>query len=140
MSWWDTGDDCLNSIVGGYNLFHTYRGFFSEHIDKAYTYLLAPNNFMAMFEIIKGLWDLDVGLQWLTNYDFDYDPPWAIPYFLKNYAGAEITWKAICEAWVKDDFEGRFWTIGIIDRMRQIMWDEPFDLTWAARPEEKKIV
>ncbi|GAI76277.1 unnamed protein product, partial [marine sediment metagenome] len=31
------------------------------------------------------------------------------------------------------------WTIGVIDRMRQILWDEPFDLTWAARPEHKEI-
>ncbi|GAH82108.1 unnamed protein product, partial [marine sediment metagenome] len=133
MAWWNTSNDCLDSIVGGYNLFHTYRKYFSEHIGNAYTYLLAPNNFMAMLEIIKGLQDLDVGLQWLTNYDFDYHPPWAIPYFLKNYAGAEITWKTICGAWVKDDFEGRFWTISIIDRMRQIMWNEPFDITCAAR-------
>lgn len=52
---------------------------------------------------------------------------------------AEITWKSICEAWVKNDFEGRFWTIGIIDRMRQILWNEPFDLTWAARPEQREM-
>lgn len=52
---------------------------------------------------------------------------------------AAITWKAICEAWVKNDFEGRFWTISIIDRMRQIMWNEPFDIQWAARPERKSI-
>lgn len=50
-----------------------------------------------------------------------------------------ITWKSICEAWVKDDFEGRFWTISIIDRMRQIMWDEPFNIMWAARPEQRPI-
>ncbi|GAI30167.1 unnamed protein product [marine sediment metagenome] len=58
-------------------------------------------------------------------------------YYLENYAG--VSWKAIVEAWVKNDFEGRVWTIGVIDRMRQILWDEPFDLTWAARPEDKEI-
>lgn len=51
-----------------------------------------------------------------------------------------VTWQTICEAWVANDFEARFWTIGIIDRMRQILWDEPFDLTWAARPEDREIV
>lgn len=51
----------------------------------------------------------------------------------------EVTWQSIIEAWIKDDFEGRAWTIGVIDRMRQIVWDEPFDLTWAARPEKREI-
>lgn len=46
-----------------------------------------------------------------------------------------VTWQTIVEAWVADDFEGRFWTIAIIDRMRQIIWNEPFDITWASRPE-----
>lgn len=50
-----------------------------------------------------------------------------------------LTWQAICEAWVSNDFEGRTWTIGIIDRMRQILWDEPFNLTWAARPEQEGL-
>lgn len=45
-----------------------------------------------------------------------------------------VTWKAICEAWVKDDFEGKEWTIAIIDRMRTLMWDEPFNIKWAASP------
>ncbi|GAI81142.1 unnamed protein product, partial [marine sediment metagenome] len=50
-----------------------------------------------------------------------------------------VTWKSICEAWLKDDFEGRAPTIAIIDRMRQILWDEPFNIIWAARPEEKEL-
>ncbi|GAI82314.1 unnamed protein product, partial [marine sediment metagenome] len=50
---------------------------------------------------------------------------------------AAITWKAICEAWIKDDFAGRMPTIACIDRMRQILWDEPFFVQWAARPERQ---
>jgi len=46
----------------------------------------------------------------------------------------ELTWKAICEAWIKNDFEGRAATIAIIDRMRQILWNEPFSVQWAAKP------
>ncbi len=49
---------------------------------------------------------------------------------------SEITWQAIAEAWIKDDFEGRAVTIATIDRMRQILWNEPFYVQWAARPEE----
>lgn len=51
-------------------------------------------------------------------------------------AGGDITWQAICEAWVSNDFEGRMPTIAIIDRMRQILWNEPYKVTWAARAEE----
>jgi len=50
-------------------------------------------------------------------------------------SGTEVTWKAIVEAWIKDDFAGRAPTIAVIDRMRQILWNEPFKATWAARPE-----
>lgn len=48
---------------------------------------------------------------------------------------AEVTWQTICEAWVANDFEGRAMTIAVIDRMRQILWNEPYNVTWAARPE-----
>ncbi len=47
----------------------------------------------------------------------------------------EVTYQTIVEAWIKDDFEGRAITIAMIDRMRQILWNEPFYVRWAARPE-----
>lgn len=47
----------------------------------------------------------------------------------------ELTAIKICEAWAKDGFEERALTIGFIDRMRQLIWDEPFFVKWAARPE-----
>lgn len=46
-----------------------------------------------------------------------------------------VTWKAICEAWAYNDFEGKEWTIACIDRMRTLMWDEPFSIQWAASPK-----
>jgi len=49
--------------------------------------------------------------------------------------GEDLTWQAIIAAWTANDFEGRAWTIATIDRMRQILWDEPFNVQWAARPE-----
>ena len=49
----------------------------------------------------------------------------------------ELTWLKIAEAWIADDFAGRAPTIAVIDRMRQILWDEPFKVTWAARPEQE---
>jgi len=55
----------------------------------------------------------------------------------KDTEATDVTWKAICEAWIKNDFEGRAPTIAVIDRMRQILWDEPFSIQWAARPEQE---
>ena len=75
----------------------------------------------------------------LASYHPPTEPIHYIPYVLEELAKREVTWKSIVEAWVKDDFEGRVWTIGVIDRMRQILWNEPFDLKWAARPEDKPI-
>lgn len=48
----------------------------------------------------------------------------------------ELTWQAIVEAWAKDDFAGAGATIAFIDRMRQLIWDEPFYVNWAAKPEQ----
>ena len=47
----------------------------------------------------------------------------------------ELTWQKICEAWAANDFEGRAVTIAFIDRMRQILWNEPFSAQWAAKPD-----
>jgi len=47
----------------------------------------------------------------------------------------ELTAEKICEAWAADDFGGRMITIAFIDRMRQLLWDEPYYVKWAARPE-----
>ena len=51
----------------------------------------------------------------------------------------EVTWESIVEAWMKNDYEGRVWIIGVIDRMRQILWDEPFNVIWAAEPEKQEF-
>lgn len=50
----------------------------------------------------------------------------------------ELTAQKICEAWAKDDFAGKEWTVACIDRMRTLMWDKPFDIRWATSPTEQK--
>ena len=55
------------------------------------------------------------------------------------WEASEVTWQVICEAWIKNDFEGRATTIALIDRMRQILWDEPFYAVFAGRPEETEF-
>jgi len=91
----------------------------------------------------EAVWALCYASEWLVDSlyrlarsygDYPYTP---IPYFLEHFttdAAAEITWKAICEAWAKNDFEGKEWTIACIDRMRQLMWDKPYYMLWAAKP------
>lgn len=51
----------------------------------------------------------------------------------------ELTWQDIVEVWIANDFEGRMVTIAVIDRMRQILWDEPYMVRWAARVEESEF-
>lgn len=48
-----------------------------------------------------------------------------------------LTAKKICEAWAVDDFNFAPVTIAFIDRMRQLIWDEPFLAVWSAKPEKE---
>lgn len=48
----------------------------------------------------------------------------------------ELTSEKICLAWAKDEFHNRTLTIAFIDRMRQLIWDEPYFVAWAAKPEQ----
>lgn len=49
-----------------------------------------------------------------------------------------LTATSICEAWAKDEFKDRALTIAFIDRMRQLIWDEPFSVVWASKPEDSE--
>jgi len=78
----------------------------------------------------------------LQNYSFNFDQavyPECLYWASQEGGDAEeyeLTAKKICEAWAKNSFEGRALTIAFIDRMRQLIWDEPFYVKWAARPED----
>ncbi|GAH52719.1 unnamed protein product, partial [marine sediment metagenome] len=70
------------------------------------------------------------------NSSFDYGV-WSTVHSGLYFQESAVTYKQIVEAWIKDDFEGRAITIATLDRMRQILWDEPFNVKWAARPESQ---
>ncbi len=96
---------------------------------------------LAIEDILSALTDL-VGAIKYGSFAYDnFYPYGALFYFLNPenenpcIGAPELTAEAICEAWAKDDFKGRAWTIAFIDRMRQMIWDEPFDVTWAAKPK-----
>jgi len=64
-------------------------------------------------------------LQWINDNwpEVNGEPPY------------ELTAKKICEAWAVNGFQDRAVTIAFIDRMRQLIWDEPFYVAWAAKPK-----
>jgi len=110
---------------------YAYDHWFANQDHEAIYDLYRANkyNHIALCKIVSG-WSSSVPPPFLPTilrlcweYDYETMPP------------ADVTWRAICEAWIKDDFAGRMPTIAVIDRMRQILWDEPFRVLWAARPE-----
>lgn len=107
--------------------------------DKAQTHYIFQQDHKAIEDIIDCLSLLIAGIQYLAWTFNPYSPYGAVPYFLRHHTGAgeeyELTATKICEAWMADDFKDRALTIAMIDRMRQLVWDEPFNITWAARPK-----
>jgi len=136
---WETSESCWDDLLNSYGAAHNWRLYaHSQYIDAVNAWN-EPDDHAAIGHLLSSVNSLNVVFTYLIMRNPPYTPKFGILYWLNHFVEAEVTWKSICEAWVKNDFEGRFWTIGIIDRMRQIMWDEPFDLTWAARPEEREI-
>ncbi|GAH19951.1 unnamed protein product [marine sediment metagenome] len=93
---------------------------------------IAYYNRLVLSELIESMQWFVYG--YTSSFDYSY---WGQIHQGLYEKEATVTWKAICEAWIKDDFAGRMPTIAVIDRMRQILWDEPFFVQWAARPESK---
>lgn len=134
---WDTKQDCIDDIVSQYNQAAYRFALADTDYDNAMTYWGQGNDTMAIMSIIMGWSDIYSGLNWLMVIDNLYTPKYGVAYCLQDYTGGDVTWQAICEAWAKDDFAGRAMTIGFIDRMRQILWNEPYKIAWAARPEQQ---
>lgn len=92
---------------------------------NSYALGVALSAFDTIFQLYS--FDLDRSMFGECLYWAAQEPIGADPY--------ELTAKNICEAWAKDGFHDRALTIAFIDRMRQLIWDEPFFVAWAARPE-----
>lgn len=136
MGDWTDKDEFLSDIEACYCEAWDKRYSAQSHWNTAYDHwleLVSPCA-ITIGHILNSLQRVIEAVDYLTCTDFAYEPPFAVPYGFK-YLGGEVTWQSIVEAWIKDDFEGRAPTIAVIDRMRQILWDEPFSVVWAARPE-----
>jgi len=99
---------------------------------------------LAIEDMLKAQSHFAEAIKYVSFSFSNFYPYGALYYYLMNCIPEisepePITWKDIVEAWIKDDFEGRAVTVACIDRMRQLIWDEPFYVAWAARPEEQDI-
>lgn len=134
---WTTQEACLARMVYDFEQAKAFFDMLMPDCDWIQEAIDAGNALLACQRIKYALYRVQNVFSYMIDWQTGYTPNAIIPYYFTNYVG--VTWKSIVEAWVKDDFEGRAWTIGVIDRMRQMCWDEPFDLTWAAKPEDGDI-
>ncbi len=128
--YWEDPYTLLDNIDLSYLYASTYWDDASPEFFLAESEYFGGNDHTALGHLIActGLFMECVGYL-LSGFD-ELDPKYDTPYFLRHYS--LTTWKTIVEAWVKNDFEGRAWTIATIDQMRKILWDEPFDIQWSA--------
>lgn len=122
-----------------------YFGWADTHKATAWSKWGANDDHGAIQSILNCLDDFLDGCEHIigkADYPYDYDMLFMLHQLCWEWGTEdipEITYKAICEAWGKDDFEGRAVTIAFIDRMRQLIWDEPYSALWAGKPEEQEL-
>lgn len=137
--------------VTALNLSYTLSGWELDDaqidINAAWVFWGMPDDHKA---IQRSLWAMqhivDAGLMMLGQGDAPANRNYlnmalqqAWEYTTEEMPEPEITAKAICEAWGANDFADRDITIAFIDRMRQLLWDEPYNVLWAAKPEEAEF-
>ncbi|MBA7713002.1 hypothetical protein ES703_121997 [subsurface metagenome] len=113
-------------------------------VENAQAYRLDNNLPAAIESLEKCVKFICKAVSWMNcNDDWPVSPPF-LPIILatcweyENETMPEVTWQGICAAWANNNFEGKEWTVACIDRMRTLMWDEPFNIKWAASPTEQR--
>lgn len=115
-----------------------------SNISQAQGYLDEPNLPYAISHCIQALTRIYDATSFIIGFEFS---EWGTYSLMKCFWRSwqydienrdKLPWVFIVESWIENDFAGREWTIACIDRMRQILWDEPFNIMFAARPEETK--
>lgn len=138
MSEWDDRDYVLDYLNSNYSLAKTYQNLFNSDWVIGCGYLRQGNYLQAGYYFDWAGQSLYTCLSRLILYSMAED--WKYEFFIPSILDKFTigSWKGIIEAWIKNDFEARTWTIATLDRMRQIIWDEPFNVVWASRPEDKQ--
>lgn len=115
-------------LIGNMNTVDDYKSAAWDY-NKSYDY------YNAIKQLCLGLSAFTETMRWFVKGVSGWSVDYPRTYFSEHHTG--VTYKSICEAWGKDDFEGRAVTIAFIDRMRQLIWGEPYFVAWAAKPEEE---
>lgn len=134
---WDTYDDWLEQLDWTYDwLEYHYENIYTWE-QNAWDNWGAGEDHAAMNWILMYMSSLRQFLHLFIYGSTTYKTHRLLPHAFHEFLGA-VDWKSICEAWVKNDFEGKEWTIACIDHMRKLMWDKPFTIKWASKPETEK--
>jgi len=138
MSYWDTQEGLINELNQDWTTAVYCNGEAYKQYELAKVYLALPhtleNLYIAAYKIIGVIDYYDQVHRKQLRTAAGRTPVVDLIYFLQNYCG--VSAKSICEAWAKDNFKDRALTIAFIDRQRELLWNEPFNIQWAARPEE----
>lgn len=136
-------DNYLTDITDAYDGAEwVYDALYAQH--KSWllaNYSMSSFNLTWRTHVALGIANLGSMVELLIDCNENKYHPLRLPYYLEHCIEAkeyELTAKKICEAWAKKDFEGRAITIAFIDRMRQMLWNEPFYVAWAAKPSIPK--
>lgn len=131
----DTREQTIEFIINCYNNARTAgNAAYSQSLEAA-----GHNQYSqykdAIYHLINAISYLNTAVTSSTaaNYEYPVYPLYAVPYYVEHFT--LYNYVDICNAWAKDGFRGRAETIAYIDRMRQLIWNEPFNAIWAARPE-----
>lgn len=85
-----------------------------------------------MYQLTDAVTD---ALMYHLDYKGAFEPPYIIPYYLKHHTIVDtgeteeynLTWEKIINVWMMSGLEGHQWTVGMIDYMRKVIWDKPFN-------------
>jgi len=134
--------DQLALAYGGADVFEDYA---RARLTEAYNLWLGMNDHAAIDKVITACINLCTCIDYIVD-EYTGSVPYyrlmkihrsAWEYTMYSPPSYTLTSKKICEAWAKNDFKDRMLTIAFIDRMRQLLWDEPFRVVWAGKPEEE---
>lgn len=130
-----TKQGCLDVLIDGYDFCYTYYYLSQAETEKAVVAFNAGDYVAAISFNIVAHQRMQSAITGLLNSWETADPSWALPYYLRHYTLWD--YRSINESWFENNFRGAGPTIAFIDRMRQLLWDEPYFVAWAAIPEQK---
>lgn len=124
MSDWTTQENCLGDIQSGYedaNWINAYvlTPAYNTAYDK---WSLGLDHVAISYMLNYMYWNLELHSCLLQEHDTEFDK-YALPYYLEEYAGGDITMEKILDAMWDSDKLRNFHFINWIDAMRAGIWN-----------------